>query len=169
MNLCVHAGPGPPCSALALSAAGMLLCDTGIKARRRVHWSWCGSREFCQSHLLREVRGHRQRNVVLIFWAKKFYKIIFPIFWCEAWRKIIIKQNWRREGYSPNDIFPVLSASFLEKRTWRVQERRWQGTRPLVLLLIIVKANLFLEYERLKPPPHCCLQTVSKDNDGDIY
>lgn len=116
MNLCLHMGPGPPCSALALSTAGMLLCVAVINARRRVHWSWCGGREFCQSHLLREVRGHRQRNVVLIFWAKKFYKIISPIFWCEAWRKIIIKQNWRREGYLPNDIFPILSASIPRKK-----------------------------------------------------
>lgn len=113
MNLCVRAGLDS-CSALALSAAGMLLCDTGIKARRECTEPGV-EQEFCQSHLLREVRGHRQRNVVFNFWAKKFYKIIFPIFWCEAWRKIIIKQNWRK-GYSPNDIFPVLSASIPRKK-----------------------------------------------------
>lgn len=110
---------GPWASLPSLGSQGcryVVVCHRD-QCKRRAHWSWCGGREFCQSHLLREVRGHRQRNVVLIFWAKKFYKIIFPIFWCEAWRKIIIKQNWRREGFLPNDIFPLLSASIPRKKT----------------------------------------------------
>ena len=31
--MCLHRGPGPPCPASALSAAGMLLCVTEINAR----------------------------------------------------------------------------------------------------------------------------------------
>ena len=60
--------PGPPCPASALSAAGMLLCVTEINARgERTDPGVEAGSSAKAIYLLREVRGHRQRNAVLIF------------------------------------------------------------------------------------------------------
>lgn len=140
MNLCLHISPGFPAQPWLSALLVCCWCVTVINGRRRAHWSWCGGREFCQSHLLREVKGHRQRNVVFIFWAKKFCKIIFPIFWCNAWRKIIIKQNWRREDYLPNDISPILSASSPRKRELE-NCRESVGSIPDLLVLLLINVT----------------------------